>query len=567
MIHKRYRRILLFSARILAGFIYWDIFLPRIGLRRFSLRTRSRRIRATAQAFRMLAIQMGGVLIKIGQFLSTRVDVLPKEFTDELKGLQDEVPAEDFEDIRQVAEAELGGLLEEKYAFFESQPLAAASLGQVHRARLLQKDVLDRQDASQKVVLDVVVKIQRPNIESLIDTDLAALRTVSGWLMRYPPVRRRANLPSLMDEFARVLYEEVDYLAEGRNAEVFAENFKDDAGIRVPQVIWTHTTTRVLTLENVFAIKITDYDVITAAGINRSDVASRLLDIYFKQIFEDGFFHADPHPGNLFVYPLPRQTLDSPNGSGKTWQLTFVDFGMVGRLPPNTRAGMREMIIGVGTKDAARVVKSFQMLGLLLPGADLRQIEIAEAKVFDRFWGKNMTELTQLSPEELREVSREFRDLIYTMPFQIPQDFIFLARTIGILSGMCTGLDPLLNLWEHLAPYAGKLIAEEARNNREFWLEQVKVFVRTLLAYPARVEGVLGNFERGEIAVKTPDIARQASRIEAAIRQGVLSIVFSAFLLAGVLIYLLSTGYLWVFPLFAAVICILWIVALGRKKW
>ncbi len=358
MIHKRYRRITFFSARILAGFIYWDILLPHIGLRRFSLRTRSKRVRNSARAFRSLAIQMGGVLIKIGQFLSTRVDVLPKEFTDELKGLQDEVPAEAFEDIRRVAEAELGGSLDDKFALFDHQPLAAASLGQVHQARLLQKDALDSQNAAQKVILDVVVKVQRPNIEALIDTDLAAIRTVGGWLMRYPPVRKRANLPALIDEFARVLYEEVDYLAEGRNSEIFAENFRENAGIRIPQVIWTHTTTRVLTLENVFAIKITDYDAITAAGINRAEVASRLLDIYFKQIFEDGFFHADPHPGNLFVYPIPQYSSDYINRNGRAWQLTFVDFGMVGRLPPNTRAGMREMVIGVGTKDAKRVVKN-----------------------------------------------------------------------------------------------------------------------------------------------------------------------------------------------------------------
>jgi predicted unusual protein kinase regulating ubiquinone biosynthesis (AarF/ABC1/UbiB family) len=207
------------------------------------------------------------------------------------------------------------------------------------------------------------------------------------------------------------------------------------------------------------------------------------------------------------------------------------------------------------------------MLGLLLPGADLRQIEIAQAKVFDRFWGMNMTELTQLSPEELREISREFRDLIYTMPFQIPQDFIFLARTVGILSGICTGLDPLLNLWEHLAPYAGKLIAEEARSSREYWMEEIKVFVKSLLAYPARVENVLGRLERGEITMQTPDIARQTNRLEAAIRQGVLSVLFLAFFLSSVLIYLLDTGDIWVVPLVPALICIIWIAILGRKKW
>jgi predicted unusual protein kinase regulating ubiquinone biosynthesis (AarF/ABC1/UbiB family) len=566
MIHKRYRRILYFSARILIGFIYWDLFLPRIGLRNLALRTRTRRIRRSAQSFRSLAIQMGGVLIKVGQFLSTRVDVLPQEFTDELKGLQDEVPAEDFDGIRRAAESELGCPLEERYAVFEIQPLAAASLGQVHRARLLQKDVLEQQNSGRKAVLDVVVKIQRPNIEALIETDLAAIRTVSGWLMKYPPVRKRANLPALVSEFARVLYEEIDYIAEGRNAETFAENFKEKPGIRVPQVIWSHTTTRLLTLENVFAIKITEYDRITAAGIDRREVAARLLDIYFAQIFEDGFFHADPHPGNLFVYPLPASQQPEDSSNGTVWQLTFVDFGMVGKLPESTRVGMREMVIGVGTKDPAKVVKSFQMLSLLLPGADLRQIEVAEAKVFDRFWGKNMAELTQLSQEEIREFSREVRDLLYTMPFQIPQDFIFLARTVGILSGICTGLDPFLNIWDHLAPYARKLIAEETRTNWEFWFEQVQNFARSLLAYPGRVEGVLGKIERGEIAVQTPEIANLASRLEAAIQRGSLAVIFSALLLASVLLYLFSSSYLWTFVLGGAFVCLIWIAALGRRR-
>jgi predicted unusual protein kinase regulating ubiquinone biosynthesis (AarF/ABC1/UbiB family) len=255
---------------------------------------------------------MGGVLIKVGQFLSARVDVLPPEFTAELEGLQDEVPAEDFQAVRKVAEAELGAPLSQRYETFDETPLAAASLGQVHRARLLPSaisapnGVRDEACQTQPATAEVVVKIQRPDIEEIIATDLSALRTVGKWLDRYRPIRKRADVPALLAEFTRILYEEIDYLAEGRNAETFAANFADWPGVRVPQVIWTHTTRRVLTLENVWAIKITDYDAIARAGVKRAEVASRLLDTYLKQIFEDGFFHADPHPGNLFVQPLPK---------------------------------------------------------------------------------------------------------------------------------------------------------------------------------------------------------------------------------------------------------------------
>jgi predicted unusual protein kinase regulating ubiquinone biosynthesis (AarF/ABC1/UbiB family) len=239
-------------------------------------------------------------MIKVGQFLSTRVDVLPQEITGELAGLQDEVPPDDFADIRRVAEAEFGLPLEEKYCDFSQTPLAAASLGQVHKAKVSsipnQPEPAFTEEGSQ----DVVVKIQRPGIEAIIDTDLAALRTVGSWLHRYPPIRRRADIPALLNEFTRILYEEVDYEAEGRNAETFAVNFQGEDGVRVPGVVWSHSTRRVLTLQNVWGIKITDYEAISAAGIDRREVASRLLDTYLKQIFEDGFFHAD-HTRNLFV--------------------------------------------------------------------------------------------------------------------------------------------------------------------------------------------------------------------------------------------------------------------------
>ncbi len=294
-------------------------------------------------------------MIKVGQFLSARLDVLPAEITDELAGLQDEVPAEQFEAIRAQAETELGQPLAQHYAWFDETPLAAASLGQAHRARLSEAD------AAELGFTDVVVKVQRPHIEQVVEVDLAALRRVGGWLQRYKPVANRANVPGLVEEFALTTREEIDYLAEASNAEEFAAAFSEKLHVHVPKVVWELSTRRVLTLEDVTAIKLGDYDAITAAGIDRGEVARVLVDTYMQQIFDDGFFHADPHPGNLFVTPL-----DSYNEAGnREWKLTFIDFGMMGRVPENLRAGLREALIGIGTQDGARLVKSFKTLDVL----------------------------------------------------------------------------------------------------------------------------------------------------------------------------------------------------------
>lgn len=557
---RRYRRTLRFAAWLFARILGWELVLRRVIGRERVARGRPARLRRWAGEFRVLAADMGGVMIKLGQFISSRLDVLPPEVIAELATLQDEVPSVPFAQIRRVLVEELGPP-EERFAAFDATPVAAASLGQAHRARL--------PDGTR-----VVVKVQRPGIGQLVATDLKALGVVARWAMRLPFVARRADVPALLDEFSAVLVEELDYLHEADNAEVFARMFAADKGIYIPRVYRERSTRRVLTLEDVTAIKITDYERLEAAGIDRRDVARRLINTYLWMVFIQRFYHADPHPGNLFVYPLAP---DAPSGSGthadgaplrgRPFYLIFVDFGMAGRLTPEIEAGLRETLYALTARDAHRLVQSYQRLGVLLPGADLGRIEQASRAVFDRVWGMSMSEISAMQFQEMTALGREFRDLLFALPFQVPQDFLYLTRCVGILSGLATGLDPSFDPWREIAPFARDLLAE--REDLPPVPLPLKLTLRDLLdpgtvrallsgervaplldssfdalrravQLPALAEDVLRRAERGELTVRaalTPDAERQVARLERGLARLATAMVFAGTGISGAVLY------------------------------
>jgi predicted unusual protein kinase regulating ubiquinone biosynthesis (AarF/ABC1/UbiB family) len=548
MIRKRYFRILFFFGRVILAEIWWDILLPKLGFRRLSRSTRTRRMIKATQRFRTLAVQMGGVMIKVGQFLSARLDILPREITDELAGLQDEVAAEPFEPIRALIEAEFGMPLDQKFSEFNPIPIAAASIGQAYTARLCSAGADDPQSPS------VVVKVQRPKIEEIVNVDLSAIKIVGNWLEKYRPISKHANVPRLISEFSQSLYEEIDYLHEGKNAETFAENFKNRPNVRVPSVIWSHTTRRVLTLENVVGIKITDYAAIEAAGIERSMVADLLFDVYLKQIFEDGYFHADPHPGNLFVQAPGLG--EKPEG----WKLTFVDFGMTGTLPKHTFNGLREVLFALGTQDAHRLIQAYQLLDVLLPGADLELLERASQRVFERFWGKSTQQLKDMHAEEAREFIGEFGDLLYEMPFQMPENLILLGRCVSILSGMCTGLYQNFNIFERLTPYAGKMIeAEDGSKLKTIWNEVLKIG-QLLLKLPGRSDALMSKMEQGRLEVRVPALTREMERLHRSQRKTTAALIFAAFLLSGVQLFIAGETALAAVSTGAALLALIWVI-------
>ncbi|MET0975153.1 MAG: AarF/UbiB family protein [Leifsonia sp.] len=519
----RYRRILRFAGWNLAVTWWYELLLPRIGLARVADRSRSRRMRRFAQRFHVLAVDLGGLMIKVGQFMSSRLDVLPPEITTELEGLQDEVPPVPFPAIRALAEAELGMPLERAFAAIDETPVAAASLGQAHRA------VLNPIDAADTGLDTVVIKVQRPGIDAIVETDLAALRKVGGWLSHVRLVSDRVDARALVEEFAQTSLQEIEYLHEAASSERFADEFADDDRVSVPAVVWERTTRRVLVLEDVTAIKITDADGLRAAGIDPAEVAPVFASIMFDQLFTNGFFHADPHPGNIFVTPV-----GGPDGtSGQAWKLTFIDFGMMGEVPSGTRRGLRKLLIAAASRDGKGLVDAIRDLGVLLPSADTVDLERAMTQLFARFGGMGFAELRDVDPREFRDFAEEFGDVVRSLPFQLPENFLLIIRAMSLTSGVCSALDPEFNLWDSIEPYAARLLREEGGNVVQDLAREALEVAGIAWRLPKRLDALATRIEDGSVAVTNPALERRVARLERTARRVVSALLFGGLLIAG----------------------------------
>lgn len=530
---QRYRQVRWFFAKAFVHVIWWDIVLNRPGLR-WLRPPRLPRWQKIARNYRALAVEMGGVLIKLGQFLSIRVDVLPTEVTRELAGLQDEVPPERLEDVLAQIEADFGRPVSELFTWFSPQPLGAASLAQVHLARLPSGE-------------EVVVKALRPGINVMVETDLAAIALAIRWLKFYKRISRRVDLDWLAEEFTTVTRNELDFVAEGRNAERFAQDFAEEPHVYIPKVYWDYCAARTLTLENVGYLKIGDQAALKAAGINLSQVAQKFYHIYMRQVFITNFVHSDPHPGNVFVKPLPHP--DEPEGThfgpndpvpyqpDRPFQIVFVDFGMVAVIPERLRAALREYAIAVGTRDAHRMVQSYVSAGVLLPGADLKRLEEIHEALFDRFWGVRLGQMSTVAFSEARFFFREYRDIINEAPFQFQVDMLFVVRAISILSGMATGLDPEFDPWAETIPFAERLAKDELQQNWRGWLQEGLKLGQLLFTLPTQLDRVLTQAQRGNLTLQTslaPDARKTIQRLEQALNRLSWVVVAAALLLGGV---------------------------------
>nr|BBH93614.1 hypothetical protein KTA_18130 [Thermogemmatispora argillosa] len=432
-------------------------------------------------AFRETAIKLGVLMIKLGQFLSARADLLPEQALQVLGSLQDEVPPAPFSHVVAVIESELGKPVEQVFSVLERKATAAASLGQVHRAVLASSGET------------VAVKVQRPHIEELVNTDLSTIRFVIWVISRFVDTSEFIDLKAVYREFRRTVYEEIDYLTEAANARRFRELFRDQPQIYIPRVYEEYSSKRVLVLEWIDGIKINDYAALEAAGYHRLEIARRTVEAYFFQFFEAGFFHADPHPGNIFV---------KAGSPPEDPVIAFVDFGMVGSLTKSMKKAMRDLFLAFVARDSQALVNALGRLGFLGEHANLPAIERGLELMLNQYYGMTLGEAREL---DLSDVAQEIEQLLYGQPFQIPAQFAFTGRAISVLAGVATGLAPEFNLIDVATPYARKFLGlsgDRLGENLQELLRQMLENGRAMLTLPRALERIIARFESGQIEIR-----------------------------------------------------------------
>ncbi|HZK56561.1 MAG TPA: AarF/UbiB family protein [Desulfosporosinus sp.] len=385
--------------------------------------------------------------------------------------LQDAVKPVATNEIIQRIEEEYSCPIAEVYSNFSEVAIASASLGQVHTADI-------------KGHTKVAVKILRPGIEAIIQTDFNALRFIVTFAKRYPKLSATVDLEQIYEEFVETTLDELDYIKEGRHADMFRANFSGDSRISVPEVYWEYTTKHVLTMEYIVGCKVNDYQALDRAGLDRAQIADTLISAYVQQLLSDAFFHADPHPGNLLV---------KEDGT-----LVFIDFGMVGRIEKGMREELTAFVMALFKKDTDQMVIVFEKLGFLRPHADKQTL----SKGLKLILG-NIFEDPNMGNVNSEEFLLELREFMYSMPFQIPAKTLFLGKSLLTIVGICAGLNPQLNLIKTLRPYAEELLAgeESGTGTQGFILDQVKKTLSEAVTLPEKLNRLITKLEDGKIRI------------------------------------------------------------------
>ncbi|MEM8545144.1 MAG: AarF/ABC1/UbiB kinase family protein [Cyanobacteria bacterium P01_H01_bin.119] len=392
-----------------------------------------------AEQLRKVLTDLGPAFIKVGQALSTRPDLVRTDFLDELTKLQDQLPPFSSQLAFRIIEAEIGRTPDEAFSFISSQPVAAASLGQVYRARLYSGE-------------EVAVKVQRPNLVPRISRDLFLMRLGASWLSPFLPLNLGHDLTLIVDEFGSKLFEEIDYLNEGRNAEAFAVNFESDPKVKVPKIYWRYSSTRVLTLEWINGFKLTDTQQVQAADLVTDELIEIGVTAGLRQLLEFGFFHADPHPGNLFAMADGR--------------MAYVDFGMMDQLDQDTKETLVDSVVHLINQDYEHLAEDFIKLGFLTPDVDITPIIPALESVLGNALG------TSVGDFNFKTTTDRFSELMYDYPFRVPAKFALIIRSLVTQEGVALSLNPNFKIVDIAYPYvARRLLTGETPSLRRRLLE------------------------------------------------------------------------------------------------
>ncbi|MBI3976578.1 MAG: AarF/ABC1/UbiB kinase family protein [Chloroflexi bacterium] len=462
---------------------------------------------------RLVIEAIGPTAIKLGQMLSTRPDLLPAEIIEALEKLQDTVPPFPFEQSLAVVEEELGAPVDRLFAAFDAAPFAAASLAQVHAARLP-----DGQE--------VVVKVQRPGVRRLIETDVSILYNLAGLLERRTDWARSYGLTGIVEEFARTIRDELDFAMEGRSADQIRDNFADDPNVRIPRVYWSHTRRRVITLERLAGTKITDLTGLAAAGLDPKTICRRFLSAVLEQILIDGIFHADPHPGNVLVDPVGR--------------IVFVDFGMIGSLDEELKRQLVDLTLALVRRDVDTVARGLLAVGVLRQSVNLRELKQDIARQIRRYYRVPIRQIP------VGEAMNESLRLAYKYRVKMPSDLTFLARATMTAEGVATQLDPTISVVELAEPFARRLLAERASPIRlgQDLAHNVADLGRLASDLPRRLDTILTMLQDGELAIRmqAAEPSGNGSRARGSTTSLALAIVVAAGSVSSALLLQLDRG-------------------------
>lgn len=436
--------------RVIVTFLSFFIGLKLDGWRNLQEKAKLKR----AEQLRETLTRLGPTFIKVGQALSTRPDLIRKDFLDELVKLQDQLPPFPTEIAFGIIERELDRSIDEIFSQIAPKPVAAASLGQVYQAHLYSGE-------------EVAVKVQRPDLLPTITLDLYLMRWAAGWMAPWLPLNLGHDLTLIVDEFGIKLFEEIDYLNEGRNAEKFATNFRDDSTVKVPSIYWRYSSQRVLTLEWIHGFKLTDTNRLQEAGLDTDTLIEIGVTSGLRQLLEFGFFHADPHPGNLFAMaPHCKVAVSGEAPAQVETQMAYIDFGMMDQLEESAKETLVDAVVHLINKDYVELAQDFVKLGFLTPDTDIRPIVPALEEVLGDIMGESVRDFN------FKTITDRFSELMYEYPFRLPAKFALIIRSLVTQEGLALTLNPDFKIVDVAYPYIAKrLLTGESPELRRRLLE------------------------------------------------------------------------------------------------